>query len=70
MVVGTARRYVEEYRFVNLNQLSLREAYAIFVQGVVQIFDHLCQLFEPGDYAQLCPEAVSMHSSLYPPTIN
>lgn len=46
-----AERYVEEYRFVTLDPVSLLEAYEMFVQGVEQGFDHLCQLFEPGDYA-------------------
>ena len=44
-----ARCYVEEYRFVNLDQVPLHEAYETFVWGVEQISDHLCQLFEPGD---------------------
>nr|XP_013800690.1 PREDICTED: choline transporter-like protein 1 [Apteryx mantelli mantelli] len=65
-----ARRYVEEYRFVNLDQVLLHEAYEAFVQGVEQIFDHLGQLFEPDDYAQLRLEAISMHDSPDSPTIN
>lgn len=65
-----ARQYVEEYRFVNLDQLSLHEAYETFFQGLEQIFDHLQQLFETGDYTQLRLEAVSMHDCLYSPTIN
>lgn len=55
------RQYIGEYSLVNLDQVSLHEAYERFVQ---QIFDHLHHLFEPGDYAQLCLETASMHKSL------
>lgn len=59
------RQYIGEYSLVNLDQVSLHEAYvASFVQAVEQIFDHLHHLFEPGDYAQLCLETASMHNSL------
>lgn len=59
------RQYVE-YRFVNFGQVSLHKAYETFVQGIGQISDYSCQLFDPGDYVELHLEAVSIHESLYP----
>lgn len=46
------------------------EVYKTFDQGIEQIFDHLCQLFEAGDYTQLHLEAVSLHDFLYSPSIH
>lgn len=63
------RQYVEEHRFVNFGQVSLHKAYETFVQGIEQIFDYSCQLFDPDDYVELCLEAVSIHESLYPISI-
>lgn len=60
-----ARWCVEEYSIVNLYQVSLHDAYETFVQGVEQIFVHLLQLFETGNYAQLCLEVVSMHDFIF-----
>lgn len=46
------------------------EVYETFGQGIEQIFYHLCQLFEAGDYAQLNLEAVRLHDFLYSPSIH
>lgn len=36
-------------RFANLNQGTSGQSYETFLQGVGQIFDGLCHLFEHGD---------------------
>lgn len=60
------RQYVEEHRFINFGQVSLHKAYERFFQGIEQIYDYLCQVFDPGDHVELHLEAVSIHESLYP----
>jgi len=39
---------LEEYRFVNLNQVTLREAYERFVHSGEQLSDHLHHWLEHG----------------------
>lgn len=48
-----ARRSVQEYSIVNLYPVSLHQSYETFVRCVKQIFVHLLQLFESGNYASL-----------------
>lgn len=53
---------MEKHRFVNLDEVLLHEAHKARVWGVEQVSDDLCQMFDPGDLAQLCVKAVCMHS--------
>ena len=61
------KRYVEEYRFVNLDQVPLHKTFVWSVDG---FFYHIHQLFGHGDCSQIILEAVSMHDFLYCPTVN
>jgi len=56
-----ARQYTQTYRFVHLDEVLLHEAHDALVWGVEQVSDGLCQMFNPGDFAQLCHEAACMH---------
>lgn len=52
----------KKYRFVHLDQVLLHEAHKALVWGVGQVSDDLRRTFDPGGFAQLCLEAVCMHS--------
>lgn len=54
-----------EYRCVDSNWVSLFEVYETFVQGIEQILDCLCHVFELSDYIQGHFETVSLCDSIF-----